>query len=362
MPNYTPLYAAHVQAGAKFIDFSGWDMPIHYGSQLNEHKIVREDCGMFDVSHMTIVDIEGTQATDFLQHLLANNVAKLTAPGKALYSLMLNEQGGIIDDLIVYRTNSGYRTVVNCATREKDLHWLTRWSNEFDVTLVERSDLAMLAIQGPQAIAKTNQALAALNRPEIGNLSVFSAYEDENWFVARTGYTGEDGVEVMLPNDQVLEFWQRLLAKHVSPVGLGARDTLRLEAGMHLYGSDMTEENHPLESGLGWTVAWSPESRNFIGRNSLEQIKSSSTQHRFVGLVLDGRGVLRSGQKVIDRATNAVVGELTSGTFSPTLSQSIAMARIQNNIPGEISVVIREKPVPVSIIKLPFVRHGKKQF
>jgi aminomethyltransferase len=361
MGHHTALYAQHQQAGAKLVDFAGWDMPLHYGSQLEEHNIVRQDAGMFDVSHMLAIDIKGTQASDYLRYLLANDVAKLQQPGKALYTCMLNEQGGIIDDLIVYYlAQDYYRIVVNAGTRQKDLAWLQEQSTNFSVVLKERTDLAIVAIQGPQAREKTTQAFDTQQRDLATALKPFQCSEIANWLIARTGYTGEDGYEIMLPAEQVVDFWQALLKAGVKPCGLGARDTLRLEAGLNLYGSDMDESTTPLESNLAWTVAFEPLERNFIGRAALEQQKQQGIKQRLVGLVMTERGVLRGHQKVIIAGIGE--GEITSGSFAPTLGYSIALARVPANSDKAAFVVIRDKQIPVHVVKPPFVRNGQKVF
>jgi aminomethyltransferase len=362
MAKQTPLFDAHLDSSAKMVDFGGWDMPINYGSQINEHTSVREDAGMFDVSHMTIVDISGAQSSEYLQTLLANDIIKLSTPGKALYTGMLNDNGGVIDDLIVYKLESGYRTVVNCSTREKDLAWMSEKAKDFSVEIKERDDLAMVAVQGPKAIEKATFALGSEHGPIAGQLKPFQGLVSENWFIARTGYTGEDGLEIMVPNNEVIAFWNRLLDAGVKPCGLGARDTLRLEAGMNLYGNDMTESTHPLESAMGWTIAWAPEDRPFIGRKALESIKLKGGYGRLVGLVLEQRGVMRAHQAVHADENGPAIGEITSGTFSPTLNQSIAMARVTGEINDSCFVEMRGKMLPVRIVKLPFVRNGEKQF
>ena len=363
MPLTTPLNATHRAAGARMVDFGGWDMPVNYGSQIEEHHAVRRDAGVFDVSHMCVIDARGPRARPFLRHLLANDVAKLTAPGKALYSCMLNEAGGVIDDLIVYfLTESWYRVVVNAGTRDKDLAWMRRQAAPFGVELTERTDLAMIAVQGPNARAKAVELMPVADRPAALALDVFfgralSMKEGEGWFVARTGYTGEDGWEIMLPATEATSFWARLQQVGVAPCGLGARDTLRLEAGMNLYGSDMDETTSPLESGLGWTIAWDPQDRDFIGRRALAEQKARGVPRKLVGLVLADRGVLRSHQKV--HAGAAGEGEVTSGTFSPTLERSIGLARVPAAAGGQVEVDIRGKRLPARIVKPPFVRNGR---
>lgn len=360
MAQRTALYDSHLKAGAKIVDFGGWDMPINYGSQIEEHHSVRNDAGMFDVSHMTVVDVSGPQSQPYLQYLLANDVAKLKTTGKALYSGMLDQNGGVIDDLIVYNMNGWYRAVVNCATREKDLQWMQQQADGFDVSLRERPDFAMIAVQGPAAIKKTTAVLGSPKADVINQLKVFEGQPSDDWFIARTGYTGEDGLEIMLPNEQAAAFWEQLIAGGVSPCGLGARDTLRLEAGMNLYGSDMDESVSPLSAGMGWTIAWQPDNREFIGRDALLQQKNDGIALKQVGLVLESRGVLRGHQTVL--VENVGEGEITSGTFSPTLGYSIALARVPAATADSAKVEIRGKWHDVRVVKPPFVRNGKKVF
>ncbi len=362
MGQRTPLYDLHLALGAKMVDFGGWDMPLHYGSQVEEHHQVRRDCGVFDVSHMCVIDVAGSQAKAYLQHLLANDVERLHISGKALYSAMLNEQGGVIDDLIVYLTDSvegqsGYRLVVNAATRDKDLAWMRQQSGAFDVELHERSELAMLAIQGPHARAKTCELVTQARAALIHELKPFQGLAEGDWFIARTGYTGEDGLEIMLPADQAVAFFNDLVGAGTSPIGLGARDTLRLEAGMNLYGQDMDEQVTPLAANMAWSIAWAPAGRQFVGRKVLEELKSAGIQSKLVGLVLEERGVLRAHQVV--RVGGVGEGEITSGSFSPTLGKSIALARVPTATGERAEVEIRGKWFPVRVVKPMFVRHGK---
>ncbi len=358
MTNKTPLYEQHIQSNAKMVDFGGWDMPLHYGSQLEEHRQVRTAAGVFDVSHMTVVDVSGQQAAAFLRYLVANNVDKLQTEGKALYTCMLNEQGGVIDDLIVYyQAPEQYRLVVNAATRYKDLAWIQKQASNFVVDIKERPELAMLAIQGPEARDLTKALLPeALQAPAMA-LKPFSACWNDSHFVARTGYTGEDGFEVILPASDAVSLWQGLLTAGVKPAGLGARDTLRIEAGMNLYGTDMDENISPLACGLEWTVAWEPAERDFIGRAAITAQKASGDYPMFTGLILTEKGILRSHQ-VVDLADGRS-GEITSGTFSPTLGFSIAMARLPQTTDETVTVNIRNKTFPARIVKPPFVRMGK---
>jgi aminomethyltransferase len=348
----TALYETHLGQGAKIVDFGGWDMPLHYGSQIEEHHAVRRDAGMFDVSHMGVVDLHGARVREFLQTLLANDVGRLKSRGKALYSCMLLPNGGVIDDLIVYfMSDTWFRMVVNAGTRDKDLVWIRRHAAAFGVSVLEHHDLAMIAVQGPNARQKTQAALPEALRAAAGELAPFHGAVLEHCFIARTGYTGEDGFEVTVPAGDAARTWSALLAQGVKPAGLGARDTLRLEAGMNLYGNDMDEDHHPLESGLAWTVAFEPMERDFIGRRALERLREGGQE--LVGLVLEERGVLRSHQKVLPS------GEITSGTFSPTLNRSIALARVPRTGVARVQVEIRGKPHAASVVKPPFVRHGK---
>ncbi|MNZ33367.1 Aminomethyltransferase [compost metagenome] len=358
MGQRTPLYDLHVALGAKMVDFGGWDMPLHYGSQVEEHHQVRSDCGVFDVSHMTVVDVAGVQAGEYLRRVLANDVARLDEVGKALYSVMLNAEGGVIDDLIVYRTASGYRLVVNAATRDKDLAWLQAQAEGFAVELTERRDLAMLAVQGPHARERCAELVTPPRAALIRELKPFHGLAEGEWFIARTGYTGEDGLEIMLPAAEAPGFLNDLVGAGIAPVGLGARDTLRLEAGLNLYGQDMNETVTPMAANLAWTIAWQPAERDFIGRAALEaQRAGGGAETKLVGLVLEERGVLRAHQVV--RVAGLGEGEITSGSFSPTLGKSIALARVPAGTGERAEVEIRGKWYPVRVVKPSFVRHGK---
>jgi glycine cleavage system T protein (aminomethyltransferase) len=364
VPKTTPLNAVHRAAGARMVDFGGWDMPLHYGSQLDEHHAVRTDAGMFDVSHMRVVDVTGASTPgphDFLRYALANNVDKLTVPGKALYSCLLDPHGHVLDDLIVYYLREDFfRVVVNAATADKDIAWLAKLASAHapQLLLTPRNDLAMIAVQGPNARAKVWRALPG-TEAATSALKPFSGIEaDTEWgplFVARTGYTGEDGFEIIVPGERVDSVWNALRAAGVAPCGLGARDTLRLEAGMNLYGQDMDETVTPLESGLAWTVDLASP-RDFIGKAALA---ASTPRRQLAGLLaLEGGGVLRAHQKV---HTDAGDGEITSGTFSPTLAKSIALARLPAGVPvgATVHVQVRDKRIAAKVVKPPFVRNGK---
>jgi aminomethyltransferase (EC 2.1.2.10) len=353
---HTPLYQAHIDAGGKMVDFGGWEMPLNYGSQIEEHHQVRNDVGMFDVSHMTVVDFKGVEAKKFLQTLIANDVDKLKAEGKALYSCMLNEAGGVVDDLIVYyQDDENYRMVINAGTTEKDIAWINAQAKGFDVSVEPRFDLAMVAVQGPNARAKVYEAMPGVE-DVAGELKPFNAASLGGLFIARTGYTGEDGFEIMLPEKSAEFTWKMLMEVGVKPCGLGARDTLRLEAGMSLYGSEMNDEVSPLEAALTWTVDLSDEDRRFVGRDALEALKDKGANNTIVGLVLEGKGVIRDHQKVV---TNNGEGEVTSGTFSPTMGKAIALASVPKGSEGLCEIEMRNKMVSAKIVKPPFVRNGK---
>ena len=371
----TSLNEAHRASGAKMVDFGGWDMPLYYASQVEEHHQVRSHCGMFDVSHMRVVDIKGAGVRSFLRYLLANNVDKLTVPGKAMYTCMLLENGGVIDDLIVYfMTDSWFRLVVNAGTADKDIAWIKMQADahvaahpECDepdsaaqgeaqknkLEIADHPELGIIAIQGPSARQKLWSALPGSQRL-TEKLAPFNAIVVGSMFIARTGYTGEDGFEVILPAKAAPYFWDSLQAQGAKPVGLGARDTLRLEAGMNLYGQDMDETVNPLESGLAWTVDVSAD-REFIGRAALQ---ANPPSRKLVGLLLLDRGVLRSHQKV---HTAAGLGEITSGSYAPTLGKSIALARVPVGVQtgSQVGVLIREKLLKAQVVKYPFVRNGQ---
>lgn len=363
MTRRTILNDNHRALGARMVDFGGWDMPLNYGSQIEEHHQVRRDAGMFDVSHMTVVDLRGERVREFLRRLLANSVDKLKKKGKAIYSCMLDENGGVIDDLIVYyMDDSWYRLVVNAGTRDKDLAWIGRHAGAFDVDVVERPELAIIAVQGPEARPKVLGLVDAADRDALAGLARFAAInvrsaQGAELFVARTGYTGEDGFEIVLEQDGAVALWEALLAAGVKPAGLGARDTLRLEAGLALYGQDMDESATPYEVALGWTVSLD-EGRDFIGRERLERQQADGDARQLIGLVMDEKGVLRHGQRVL---SDAGEGEILSGTFSPTLGNAIAFARIPAGDAGQVRVDIRGREVPVRTVKFPFVREGQPQ-
>jgi aminomethyltransferase len=357
MARRTPLHDLHVSAGARMVDFGGWDMPVGYGSQIEEHHAVRRDAGMFDVSHMCTVDLRGAGVRPLLLRLLSNDVGRLSAPGKALYSCMLRPDGGVIDDLIAsYLDEKWFRLVVNAGTADKDIAWIREHAKQIGVAVVPRRDLAMIAVQGPNARAKATPLLPESARAAAGRLGSFFAASFDDWFVSRTGYTGEDGFEVAMPSEEAAAFWNALRSAGVVACGLGARDTLRLEAGMNLYGSDMDESVTPLESGLAWTVALEGN-RDFVGKQALLKQRDTGVARKLAGLLLLDRGVLRSHQKAY--AGSDGEGEVTSGTYSPTLERSIGLSRLPVAAEGTVEVDIRGKRVPARVVKPPFVRNGK---
>lgn len=361
MAQQTPLFEQHTLCGARMVDFHSWMMPLHYGSQLDEHHAVRTDAGMFDVSHMTIVDLKGTRTRDFLRYLLANDVAKLTKPGKALYSGMLNASGGVIDDLIVYFfTDDFFRLVVNSATREKDLAWISQHAESYAIDITVRDDLSLIAVQGPNAQEKAATLFTDEQRDAVAGMKPFFGVEAGDLFIATTGYTGEAGYEIAMPNERAAEFWHALVEAGVKPCGLGARDTLRLEAGMNLYSQEMDESVSPLAANMGWTIAWEPADRNFIGREALEVQRENGTE-QLVGLIMTEKGVLRNALPVrfTDAGGTLQEGIITSGTFSPTLGYSIALARVPAGIGDTAIVQIRNREMPVKVTKPVFVRAGK---
>jgi aminomethyltransferase len=339
------------------VEFGGWDMPLQYASALGEHHAVRRAWGVFDVSHMTVVDLSGPDSRSFLRRLLANNIDKLKAPGQGLYSCMLNDGGGVVDDLIAYWLGDDrFRVIVNAATRAQDLAWFARVADRDDVVIRHRDALAMLAVQGPQARERIAPLLPDDTARQLAALKPFAALVSGELFVARTGYTGEDGVEIVLPAEAGIDLWRSLLAAGATPCGLGARDTLRLEAALNLYGQDMDQETSPLDSGLAWTVAFAPPDRDFRGRAALERQRSAGQFQQLTGLLLEDRGIMRHGQRVL---TAAGEGVITSGGFSPTMERSIALARVPLAAEGQVQVEIRGVAKAARLVKPPFVRHGK---
>ena len=349
--NKTDLFQEHINLGAKMVDFGGWNMPINYGSQINEHKTVRSNVGIFDVSHMSVFDLNGSEQIDFLRNLLPNDVAKIRSPNRALYSPLLDESGGIMDDLIVYNLGSHYRIISNCATSSQNHKWFKKHSEDYDVEVTFRKDLSIIAVQGPNSL----KILKKIGMEDLDDLIDFDLKMLNSTMVAKTGYTGEEGFEIVVKSSEVQSLWKKLIEAEASPIGLGARDTLRLEAGLNLYGTDMDTSNHPFESNLAWTIDLSDNERNFIGKSSLEKINKESSKE-LVGIILKEKGVLRSNQIITHKSGSGIV---LSGTFSPSFGFSIALARLDKGHKGIGKVEIRNKEFNVEIVSPPFIRKGK---
>lgn len=343
------------------VDFHGWSMPINYGSQINEHNSVRENCGIFDVSHMTILDFKGDDAETFVRKLISNDIKKLTEPYAGLYSAMVNEQGGVIDDLIAYKMQNGYRLVVNCATRGEDLKWIASKSLNFKVEMTERDDLSMISVQGPRSLDVLSSCPAPIVRALESKKRQQGVY-DNNMFATKTGYTGEIGFEVILPHEQAVNLWQNAIDAGAVPVGLGARDTLRLEAGMNLYGFEMDESITPFECNMSWTVDFSDTDRDFYGKKALENILKEGNYNELVGIMLDERTILRQGQKLWFNENKDLDGIVTSGTYSPTLKKPIALARIPKADVKSCFTEVRDKKVFAKIGSPKFIKEGKEIF
>ena len=349
--NKTDLFQEHINLGAKMVDFGGWNMPINYGSQINEHKTVRSNVGIFDVSHMSVFDLHGSEQIDFLRNLLPNDVAKISSPNRALYSPLLDESGGIMDDLIVYNLGSHYRIISNCATSSQNHKWFKKHSEDYDVEVTFRKDLSIIAVQGPNSL----KILKKIGMENLDDLIDFDLKMLNSTMVAKTGYTGEEGFEIVVKSSEVQSLWKKLIEAEASPIGLGARDTLRLEAGLNLYGTDMDTSNHPFESNLAWTIDLSDNERNFIGKSSLEKINKESSKE-LVGIILKEKGVLRSNQIITHKSGSGIV---LSGTFSPSFGFSIALARLDKGHKGIGKVEIRNKEFNIEIVSPPFIRKGK---
>ena len=356
MTRRTALYSSHVAAGARMTPFAGWDMPLHYGSQLEEHHAVRRACGVFDVSHMLSVDVHGPTAQSFLRATLANDVGRLSDVGMVLYTCMLTESGGIVDDLIVTRIAAEcFRIVCNAGCADKDFAWLTAAAMRMaqGPAIEQRRDLALLAVQGPRAADILLAALGEQAAPLHG-LAPFRALAIGQWLVGRTGYTGEDGFEIALPADAAADLWRGLLAAGAHPAGLGARDTLRLEAGLPLYGQDMDEDITPDECGLTRTVARGTE-REFVGCAALAQ---RTARFQRIGLIALEPGIMRAHLRVESAHGQ---GETTSGGFAPTLQCSVAFARMPPGVAlgEEVTVRVRDRQLRAMTVRPRFVRHGK---
>ena len=351
--NKTPLHNAHIQLGAKMVNFSNWEMPISYSSLIEEHNAVRTSAGIFDVSHMSVFDFDGDNQVAFFKKIFANDIKKIYKDNKAIYGALLNEEGGILDDLIIYHANNKFRLVSNCSTREQNKQWLEKHAVEFGVKVMERSDMGILAIQGPNALKKILEIKEI--DAQVNTLPSFGCMFEGDKLYARTGYTGEDGLELIVPTQDINHLWDQALELGCTPIGLGARDTLRLEAGLNLYGNDMTINNHPYESNLGWTIDMSDKNREFIGKNALLSIDQSKSQ-KIVGIILQDKGVLRSGYEITHEQGKGVV---LSGSYSPTLQSSIGLARVDQGYKENGKVMIRNKVLNIDFVSPRFLGQGK---
>ncbi|MDB4043295.1 glycine cleavage system aminomethyltransferase GcvT [Gammaproteobacteria bacterium] len=351
--NKTPLHNSHLKLGAKMVNFSNWEMPISYTSLIEEHNAVREAAGIFDVSHMAVFDFKGGDQISFFQRIFANDINKIAHYDKAIYGPLLNDQGRILDDLIIYHAQEKFRLVSNCSTREQNSAWYKKHAEHFGVEVIERGDVGILAIQGPAALKKI--LAMGLIDPKVSELKSFGCIFAGDHLYARTGYTGEDGLELIIPNTDIEPLWDKALEVGCIPIGLGARDTLRLEAGLNLYGNDMTINNHPYESNLGWTIDMSDENRQFIGKDALKAIDQAKSQ-KIVGIVLKDRGVLRPGYEISHGQGSGIV---LSGTYSPTLKSSIGLARVDQGYPSSGKVMIRNKQLNIDFVSPRFLRQGK---
>jgi aminomethyltransferase len=351
--NKTALHESHIELGAKMVNFSNWEMPISYTSFIEEHNAVRNAAGIFDVSHMAVFDFMGGNQIAFFEKIFANDIKKISQNNKAIYGALLNEEGGILDDLIIYHANSKFRLVSNCSTREQNRDWYKKHAIEFGVEVIERSDMGILAIQGPDALNKI-LAISEIDH-QANNLQSFGCIFDGEKLFARTGYTGEDGLELIVPNSDIKSLWNKALELDCTPIGLGARDTLRLEAGLNLYGNDMTVDNHPYESNLGWTIDMNDENRQFIGKDALLSINQSESK-KIVGIILRDKGVLRTGYEITHGQGNGIV---LSGSYSPTLQSSIGLARVDRGYQENGKVMIRNKELNIDFVSPRFLRQGK---
>lgn len=354
----TLLNDFHKKSGAKLVEFAGWEMPIQYSSIIEEHKAVRDNVGLFDVSHMGTFVVKGKKSSDFLQKMIANNISKIKS-GKALYTQFCNEDGGTIDDLIVYQVDDNYYyLVVNASNVEKDFNWLEKHLID-DVELINISDeTSIFALQGPNSVRiieeYINLDLSKLKRFDL----IVHNYNSIDYIISRTGYTGEDGFEIILNNSIALEIWHKILEigkkYNLKLIGLGARDTLRLEANLPLYGHELNEDISPIEAGLGWSVDFS---KDFIGKDSLLKQKEGGISKHLIGIRALSKCILRADYEVFDN--NEKIGKITSGIYSPTLNCSIALACIVNNSKKyenhyKLSVKIRNNFYDVEVVNLPF--------
>ena len=365
--NHTPLHDLCIAAGARMVPFAGWEMPVQFSGLMAEHKAVRRDVGIFDISHMGVLRIEGANPKDALQKLVPTDLHRI-GPGQACYSVLLNDKGGILDDLIIYdlgpsKREAGHETlliVINAACAEADTLWIRQHLEQDDLNVLDAKNTGvLLALQGPKAIGLLERCsgIDLSEWPRFGHRMLPVQGLEAPVFTARTGYTGEDGVELLLNAEDGRRLWGQLLGEGVTPCGLGARDTLRLEAAMHLYGQDMDTETTPFEAGLGWLVHLEMPA-SFIGRQALEQATEKGPSKRLVGLKLKGRAIARHNYPVIHNGTS--VGVVTSGSWSPTLEEPIALAFVPPNLAKlgtKLDVEIRGQLQSATVVKRPFYRH-----
>jgi aminomethyltransferase len=354
----TPLYDWHVSHGARMVEFGGWDMPVQYTSIVEEHTTVRTAAGIFDISHMGRLSFGGPDALDLIQHVITNNAATMKDM-QARYALVCNTGGGIRDDVLVYRWPYGWAMVVNASNREKIVGWLAEHKGARNVQIMDQTtSTCMIAVQGPKAVQLCDGMFAA----DAGQLAYYHAmptqYRGKGCVVSRTGYTGEDGLEIMTSAVQAVELWEDLLARGAKPSGLGARDTLRLEAAMPLYGHELNEDINPFQAGLAWAVKL--DKGEFIGRDALLRRREDPALHRRVGLEVEGKRPAREGAKVLCEGKE--IGQVTSGTLTPTLNKAVAMAYVDPacTAPGTACEVdIRGKPASARVVTLPFYGRPK---
>jgi glycine cleavage system T protein (aminomethyltransferase) len=352
----TPLYEEHNALGARLVGFSGWEMPVQYEGIKAEHQAVRRAVGLFDVSHMGEAVFRGPDAEEAVQRLVTRDVSRLET-GQAGYSAVCYEDGGTVDDVLAYRRPEDFLVVVNAANREKDLDHFRENTGDLDVEVADESDdWALLALQGPQAVG----LLQNLTDADLSNLKYYRFLEGEvagtKAMISRTGYTGEDGFEIYLSPDDAPRVWRELLEAGATPAGLGARDTLRLEAGMCLYGNELDPETTPLEAGIGFAVHLDKE-QEFIGQEALIREKEEGLRKKLVGFEVEGRGIARHDHPV--KVEDETVGRVTSGTLSPTLNKAIGLALVSLGVEDRFEVVIRERPVEAHTVQLPFYKREK---
>ncbi len=353
----TPLYEEHKRAGARLVDFAGWEMPVQYGGIKAEHEAVRNRAGLFDVSHMGEAVVRGPEAEKAVQRLVTRDVGRL-AEGQAGYAAVCYESGGTVDDVLVYRNPDDFLLVVNASNREKDLAHFREHAADLDAEVVDESDdWALLALQGPEAAG----ILRNLTDADLVSLKyyryVVGEVDGSYAVVSRTGYTGEDGFEIFVRPDDAPRLWRRLVEAGATPAGLGARDTLRLEAGMCLYGNELDPETTPLEAGIGFAVHLDKEER-FVGQEALRRQREEGLRKKLVGFKVQGRGIARHDHPVA--VGGEPVGKVTSGTQSPTLGEAIGLALVSPEVEDAFDVVIRDRPVEARAVPLPFYKREKK--